>query len=115
MDVLLKILPTADNLLVHVMHGSPFDHGQEYQIELIENVTTRPGPPVFGEVLAVGPSPFIHDDDADQDERVDMGDIVLFPPTSGFIIPSGRSHSAGAEYRIIRASALAGKLIRAQA
>jgi len=113
MDALLKISPTTDNLLVEVIHGSPFDYGLDYQIALVESQASPVRPPVFGKVLAVGPSPYIPDDSSEQDERVDVDDIVLFPPTSGFIVPSGRIHNAGKEFRIIRASALAGKVIRA--
>jgi co-chaperonin GroES (HSP10) len=100
------ISPAADNLLVKVIPGSPFDHAADYKIEAVSQ--GPPLPPVCGEVLAIGPSPYIPDDEQDQDERVDVGDIVLFPPTSGFVIPPGRSSNE--EYRIIRASAIAGKI-----
>ena len=108
MGATYTITPKANNLLVKMLEGSPFDLDKDYKVALI-SPSTNVSQMVFGEVVAVGDSPVIPDDFGEEDIFIEVGDLVIFPPTSGFKIPPPRA-GATIEYRVIQAAVVAAKI-----
>jgi len=107
-DSILNMRLTGEHILVKVRGGTPFAE-TEHEPRLIHAVTfgkEKEVPPCWGIVVVAGPHPYIKDDCTDKEDKIKVGDVVVFPPTSGFKVP-GPEESED-EYRLMAASVVAG-------
>ena len=104
-----SLVLTGEHILVRAMGGCPFDSDVAPEKQLVEPVffnKQRTMQSCWGTVIAAGPSPYMKDDCSPTEKMISAGDLVIFPPTSGFQVPAPEGFDD--EYRIMAASVVAG-------